>query len=232
MSMHSFKSIAGEGRLPAARPPGGGGRSRDGSSRYAELLYGADRLATRLARFGVDRGDRVGLWITKSLEAVTAVHGILRTGASYVPVDPTGPAPRAVGILAASSVKAIVVAAELVPAFRAAWTERRAVAATDRGRGTDGLANGSGNPRPSAGHRGLNDTPWDEVIADRAPSPLANAARGRRPGLYPFYLGLDRPTQGRDALARQCVHVPGLVRRRPGPLGRRRPFCLACPVSL
>lgn len=92
---------------------------------YAQLLHGADRLATRLARFGVDRGDRVGLWLPKSLEAVTAVHGILRTGASYVPVDPTGPAARAAGILAASSVKAAVVAAELVPAFRTAWVPAR-----------------------------------------------------------------------------------------------------------
>ena len=88
---------------------------------YAELLHGADRLATRLARWGVDRGDRVGLWLPKSLEAVTAIHGILRTGASYVPVDPTGPAARAAGILAASGVKAAIVAAELAPALRAAW---------------------------------------------------------------------------------------------------------------
>ncbi len=58
---------------------------------YAELLRSADRLAARLARWGVDRGDRVGLWLPKSLEAMTAVHGILRTGAAYVPVDPTGP---------------------------------------------------------------------------------------------------------------------------------------------
>ena len=59
---------------------------------FAELLRKADRLATRLMRWGVDRGDRVGLWLPKSIEAVTAIHGILRTGASYVPVDPTGPA--------------------------------------------------------------------------------------------------------------------------------------------
>ena len=52
---------------------------------------------------------------------MTAIHGILRTGASYVPVDPTGPAARAAGILAASGVKAAIVAAELAPALRAAW---------------------------------------------------------------------------------------------------------------
>ena len=91
-------------------------------------LRGADRLATRLARWGVDRGDRVGLWLPKSLEAVTAIHGILRTGASYVPVDPTGPAARAAAILASSGVKAAVVAAELAPALRAAWPGSRPAA--------------------------------------------------------------------------------------------------------
>ena len=88
---------------------------------YAALHQGADRLATRLARWGVERGDRVGLWLPKGLEAVTAIHGILRAGASYVPVDPTGPAVRAASILNSSGVKAAVVAAELAPALRAAW---------------------------------------------------------------------------------------------------------------
>ena len=45
-------------------------------------------------RWGAGRGDRVGLWLPKSLQTVTAIHGILRSGAAYVPVDPTGPALR------------------------------------------------------------------------------------------------------------------------------------------
>ena len=80
---------------------------------YAELAHAADRLATRLARWGVGRGDRVGLFLPKGLEAVAAIHGILRSGAAYVPVDPTAPALRGAGILADGGVKAVVVAAEL-----------------------------------------------------------------------------------------------------------------------
>ena len=90
---------------------------------YAELFLGSDRLATRLVRLGVEPGDRVGLWLPKSLEAVMAIHGILRSGASYVPVDATGPASRAAKILAASGVRAVVVAAELAPALRDAWPD-------------------------------------------------------------------------------------------------------------
>ena len=80
---------------------------------YAELLQGADRVATRLSRWGAGRGDRVGLWLPKGLEAVTAIHGILLAGASYVPVDPTGPPARAAAILAA--------AASRRPSWRPTW---------------------------------------------------------------------------------------------------------------
>ena len=89
---------------------------------FASLAHGADRLATRLARWGVSRGDRVGLWLPKSLEAVTAIHGVLRSGAAYVPVDPSGPAVRAASIFAASGVKAVVIASPLAAALREAWT--------------------------------------------------------------------------------------------------------------
>src|SRR5579883_1115275 len=88
---------------------------------YAELRRGADRVATRLSRWGTGRGDRVGLWLPKGLEAVTAVHGILRAGAAYVPVDAMGPAVRAASILAAGGVKVAVVSAALAPSLRAAW---------------------------------------------------------------------------------------------------------------
>ena len=88
---------------------------------FAALGHGADRLATRLARWGVGRGDRVGLWLPKSLQTVTAIHGILRSGAAYVPVDPTGPAPRAANIFAAAGVKAVVVDGALAAALREAW---------------------------------------------------------------------------------------------------------------
>src|SRR5271165_6510494 len=124
---------------------------------YAALDRGADRLAARLARWGVERGDRVAIWLPKSLEAVTVIHGILRTGASYVPVDPTGPAARAAGILAASGVKAAIVAAELAPALRAAWP------GTGPGPATEGAL-----PIPV----NACDAAWSEVNADDAPSPL------------------------------------------------------------
>ena len=41
---------------------------------YKDLAHAADRLATRLARWGIERGDRVGLFLPKSIEAVAAIR--------------------------------------------------------------------------------------------------------------------------------------------------------------
>ena len=141
---------------------------------YFALGHGTDRIATRLARWGVDRGDRVGLWLPKSIEAVTAIHGILRTGASYVPVDPTGPAARAAGILGSSGVKAAVVAAELAPALRAAWPCNRPLPRLILVESDPVIAAGPAR-RAAAGQSTPilpGDASWAEVIGDDAPSPL------------------------------------------------------------
>jgi amino acid adenylation domain-containing protein len=141
---------------------------------YAELSRGADRVATMLVRWGVDRGDRVGLCLPKSLEAVTTIHGVLRTGASYVPVDPTGPAARAAGILAASGVKVAIVAAELVPGLHAAWPGSGPpprLIVVDRLPGTAAEVSKPFETAP-AFLTNANDAVWSEVIADDAPSPL------------------------------------------------------------
>src|SRR5262245_65808300 len=107
----------------AARRPGHPAVEDERGARltYAQLARGADRVATRLSRWGAGRGDRVGLWLPKGLEAVTAIHGILRAGAAYVPADPTGPPARAAAILAAAGARAAVVAAGLAPVLRAEW---------------------------------------------------------------------------------------------------------------
>ncbi len=143
---------------------------------YAALWCGADRLTTRLARWGVGRGDRVGLWLPKSLEAVTAIHGVLRLGASYVPVDATGPVVRAVNILGASGVKAAIVSADLALALHAAWAgpgPRPRLIVVDRHTAQSGgalgeiaLSAGSAAPIESG------DAAWPEVMADCAPAPL------------------------------------------------------------
>ena len=75
---------------------------------YQELASLSDQLRDRLFHLGVRSGDRVGIYLSKSIDAVAAIFGVLKTGAAYVPVDPGAPAPRNAYILANCSVKAVL----------------------------------------------------------------------------------------------------------------------------
>ncbi len=56
---------------------------------YAELDARSDQLAGRLIELGVSVGDRVGLYLPKSVEAVVGIYGAMKAGAAYVPIDPS-----------------------------------------------------------------------------------------------------------------------------------------------
>src|SRR6202043_1685240 len=66
--------------------------SGDRSLTFAELDERSTRIADYLQHHGVRRGDRVGLFSQRSIDAVAALLGILKAGAAYVPFDPTYPA--------------------------------------------------------------------------------------------------------------------------------------------
>lgn len=67
----------------------------DGELTYHELHTRAEDYAVRLHALGVRRGDRVALWMAKSTDTVALMQAVLRSGAAYVPLDPTGPLERA-----------------------------------------------------------------------------------------------------------------------------------------
>jgi amino acid adenylation domain-containing protein len=85
---------------------------------YAELDALAGRVRDRLRRLGVAPGDRVGIYLRKSIDAIAAIYGILKAGAAYVPVDPLAPPARNAYILDDCSVSAAVVGAEFEAALR------------------------------------------------------------------------------------------------------------------
>src|SRR5229473_1365225 len=68
--------------------------SEGGSIRYDELARLSDRVRDRLRQMGIKPGDRVGICLRKSADAVASLFGIMKAGAAYVPVDPTAPASR------------------------------------------------------------------------------------------------------------------------------------------
>jgi amino acid adenylation domain-containing protein len=88
----------------------------DGDHRltYGELRDAMHRVAAALVRAGIAPGDRVGLLLPKSADAIAALLGAMRAGAAYVPVDPAAPMRRARAILADAGIAALVTtAAEL-----------------------------------------------------------------------------------------------------------------------
>ncbi|RKH45833.1 non-ribosomal peptide synthetase/MFS transporter [Corallococcus sicarius] len=61
---------------------------------YRELDERTSRLAHHLRSLGAGPEVRVGLYLERSLDTVVGVLGILKSGAAYVPIDPSYPADR------------------------------------------------------------------------------------------------------------------------------------------
>ena len=75
---------------------------------HGQLEADSNRLALCLQARGIGRGDRVGLWFPKAVESIVAMLGILKCGASYVPLDPMAPPMRIASILADCSLAGLI----------------------------------------------------------------------------------------------------------------------------
>ena len=76
---------------------------------YGELEARANRLAHRLIASGITPESRVAVLLPRCADLVTAVLGILKAGAAYVPLDPDSPGKRNAALLLSASVGAAVV---------------------------------------------------------------------------------------------------------------------------
>jgi amino acid adenylation domain-containing protein len=66
----------------------------DQSVSYYELNQLTNKLANILRKNGINRGDRVGIYINKSIQSIISIFGILKAGAVYVPLDSKAPLSR------------------------------------------------------------------------------------------------------------------------------------------
>jgi amino acid adenylation domain-containing protein len=98
---------------------------RDQVLSYAELDESSNRLAHALISAGTRPGDRVGLFLEKSLEAVIAIYGVLKTGAVYVPFDDQAPLERLAYIARDAEIRVVVSSADKARG----WNELRAAGA-------------------------------------------------------------------------------------------------------
>jgi amino acid adenylation domain-containing protein len=80
---------------------------------YEALNTRANWYAQKLIGMGIGRGLRVGICVGRTPEMLAALLGILKTGAAYVPLDPTHPKDRLGFILSDAKVAAIVIESDL-----------------------------------------------------------------------------------------------------------------------
>jgi amino acid adenylation domain-containing protein len=77
---------------------------------YDDLNRKANRLARRLQKLGVGRESLVGVLLERSVEAIASILAILKTGAAYLPLEPSLPRERLAYILEDAEVAHVVTA--------------------------------------------------------------------------------------------------------------------------
>ena len=100
-------------------------RFKDETLTYAQLDELTNQVARTLCAAGVRRGDRVGIYVHKSLASVIAVFGIMKAEGVYVPLDPNAPAKRLAYITRNCDVKVVLTSPQkmkVVPEFFAEGT--------------------------------------------------------------------------------------------------------------
>jgi amino acid adenylation domain-containing protein len=75
---------------------------------YGELDARADRLARRLRSRGAGPEQVVGVYLGRSLHAITAMLAVMKAGAAYAPLDPAYPAERIALMVEDASIATVV----------------------------------------------------------------------------------------------------------------------------
>ncbi|MFI8007915.1 amino acid adenylation domain-containing protein [Streptomyces sp. NPDC086010] len=88
----------------------------DGRLTYGELDRAANRIAHALIATGVTCDQPVGVLLEHSVALPAALHGVLKAGAGYLPLDATYPARRIEAILRTAGVRTVVTVREFARA--------------------------------------------------------------------------------------------------------------------
>lgn len=75
---------------------------------YSELNMRANKLARYLRNNGIGYDDVIGVMFERSIDMVISILGVLKSGAAYLPIDPSYPMERMSYIIKDSSLKEII----------------------------------------------------------------------------------------------------------------------------
>jgi non-ribosomal peptide synthetase component F/thioesterase domain-containing protein len=75
---------------------------------FADLNAAANRFAAYLRQQGVAAGSRVGVSLNASMDLTIGILGLLKVGATYVPLDPNDPPLRRADMIRASGTTAVI----------------------------------------------------------------------------------------------------------------------------
>lgn len=102
----------------AAKTPGRTAVSLGLSSiSYTELESRSNTLASTLMSQGICGGDRVGIMLEKSIEAIVSIFGILKAGAAYVPLDSKAPHARLKNIIERCGIRCLICTSKELRSF-------------------------------------------------------------------------------------------------------------------
>lgn len=91
---------------------------------YEELDIITNKLATMLQENDVKRGDRVGIYMNKSIPSIISILGILKAEAVYVPLDPNAPLSRLAYIIQNSGIRCLLTSTKKVKTLEQMFPEK------------------------------------------------------------------------------------------------------------
>jgi amino acid adenylation domain-containing protein len=85
---------------------------KDETMTYAELDRESSKLAHGLLEIGIERGERVGIYLDRCIASIVGAFGVLKAGATYIPIDPLCPPGRLSYILNKCGIKYLITSKE------------------------------------------------------------------------------------------------------------------------
>lgn len=91
---------------------------------YKDLDEVTNKLAAVLKSNGIKGGDRIGIYVNKSIPSVICILGILKAGGVYVPLDPNAPAARLAYIIQNCGIRCLLTSTKKAETLSHMFPER------------------------------------------------------------------------------------------------------------